>query len=474
MSCRKQDHLSGSDLLQATDIGNEELIAWSPPYGKIPNVMIRARPLLPLLLNFAIVAGAQTTRELSPKEMPASAHKLIAIKVTGTERYTPEEVIAASGLKLGETVNEEDFKHAARRLGEAGAFSDVAYNFSYSPEGTRLELQVADADKFVPAYFENFVWFSDKELADKIRQFVPLFKGEIPLAGNVVDQVSDALQALLVERGIPGHADYLRSGPDNGPIDSIHFSVSDVTVRIRDLEFPGAAESDLRQLNAAARQLQGAEYTASKVTSYAEKDLLPVYLKRGYLKASIAAPQPKLVEDKPPDVQVDVSLPVTLGNQYKIDRISWSGYKAFPADKLNSMLHVAPGQLANAIQLARDLQEVEKLYGTHGYMTATAKPSAQLNDAQGTVSYQIQVKEGDVYLMGDLDIQGPDSKVIDRLRSAWKLHEGQPYDSSYPMLFVKDTNQLLPANFDWGVTLHEFVNQKDKVVDVSLHFTPKT
>ena len=418
--------------------------------------------------------AAQSARKLPPKGMPPSAHKLIAVQVTGTKRYTPEEVIAAGGLKLGETVSEDDFKQTARRLGETGAFSDVAYSFSYSPDGTKLELQVADSDKFVPVYFENFVWFSDKKLAGKIRQFVPLFKGEVPVAGNVVDQVSDALQALLVERGIPGHADYLRSGPENGPIDSIHFSVSDVTVHIRDVEFPGAAESDLGPLKAAARQLKGAEYTASKVSAYAETDLLPVYLERGYLKASFSAPQTKLVENKPPDVEVDVSLPITLGKQYKIDRISWAGNKAFPADKLNSLLHVGPGQLANAVQFAKDLQDAEKLYGTRGYMTAGAKPTAQLNDAQGTVSYDIQVKEGDVYLMGDLDIQGPDSKVIDRLRSSWKLPEGQPYDASYPMLFVKDTNQLLPENFDWGVTFHEFVNKKDKTVDVSLHFPPKT
>ena len=143
--------------------------------------------------------------------MPPSAYKLIAVKVTGSKRFTPEEIATASGLPVGTIAHEEDFKKAARQLGETGAFGSIAYTFSYSSAGTKLEFQVTDADKFVPARFTDFVWFTDEELHRKVHERVPLFKGELPTNGRLPDQVSDVLQALLVENGIPGLVEYLRT-----------------------------------------------------------------------------------------------------------------------------------------------------------------------------------------------------------------------------------------------------------------------
>ena len=112
--------------------------------------------------------------------MPASARQLIAIKVTGSKRYPEEAIAAATGLQMGAAVNDDDFKKAARRLGDTGVFTDIAYTFSYSSAGTKLELHVTDAAKFVPARFEDFVWFSDAELRQRIKQHAPLFDGELP------------------------------------------------------------------------------------------------------------------------------------------------------------------------------------------------------------------------------------------------------------------------------------------------------
>src|SRR5262249_54853381 len=56
----------------------------------------------------------------SSKPLPASAFKLISVKVTGSSRYSSEEIVGASGLQMGQIVHEEDFKKAWSRLGEAG------------------------------------------------------------------------------------------------------------------------------------------------------------------------------------------------------------------------------------------------------------------------------------------------------------------------------------------------------------------
>jgi len=59
-----------------------------------------------------------------------TGYKLVAVKVTGTARYSDKEIIAASGLQIGQNAAEGDFKEAVRRLGDSGLFSDVMYSFT--------------------------------------------------------------------------------------------------------------------------------------------------------------------------------------------------------------------------------------------------------------------------------------------------------------------------------------------------------
>jgi hypothetical protein len=83
------------------------------------------------------------------------------------------------------------------------------------------------------------------------------------------------------------------------------------------------------------------------------------------------------------------------------------------------------------------------------------------------------VQEGDLYRMGDVEIHGLDSRTTDRMRLAWALHEGDPFDASYPQRFLQETGRLVSPNIHWEISIHESVNQKEKTVDVELRFTPQ-
>src|SRR5271163_593881 len=144
---------------------------------KLPPRFLSRCLLTSLLLAISAAAPAQPTN-----------YKLIAVKVNGSKHFTQEEVAAASGLPVGTIAHEDDFKKAARQLGESGAFSDVSFTYTYSASGTKLVFQVTDADKFVPAHFTDFVWFTDDDLRQKIHEHVPLFKGDLPTTGRLPDQ----------------------------------------------------------------------------------------------------------------------------------------------------------------------------------------------------------------------------------------------------------------------------------------------
>jgi outer membrane protein insertion porin family len=444
-----------------------------------------SRLLFPLLL---LVAGSclpgmgQSVSLQQPlAQMPASARQLIAIKVIGSKRFPEAAIAAATGLQMGAAVNDDDFKKAARRLGDMGVFTEIAYTFSYSPAGTKLELHVTDADKFVPAHFEDFVWFSDAELKQRIQQYSPLFDGQLPISGRLADQVSDVLQAMLVENSIPGHVEYQRAGKADGPIESINYHVTDVLIRVRKIDFTGAGSAEMSALEEAAEQLPDHEYSRSRLNLFAQHQLLPVYFARGYLKAAFGEPQPKVVkqpatenEDGPRNqTVVDIIFAVTPGQQYKLKSLEWAGNHEFPADTLQKMVRVEPGQPANTVRLADNLKDIQKLYGSHGFVTAAIRVDAQYDDAGGTVVLHLEVKEGFVYHMGDLEFRGLDNSLMAKLRDLWKLRQGDVYDSTYLSDYLPAAQKLLPPTLDWEVSSHVTANVRDKSVDIDLIYSVK-
>jgi outer membrane protein assembly factor BamA len=420
-------------------------------------------------LACASLLSAQTRQPSAPP----SSSKLISIKVTGSNRYTPDQIIAATGLQPGQNVGEEDFKSVTRHLGETGAFSDVAYTFQFGPEGMKLALQVTDSNPFVPARFENFVWFSDQELFEKLRTRVPLFQGQLPVAGDLADEVSEALQVLAIELKLRGRVDYLRAGPEDGPMEAFEFSITGQPIIVRKIGFSGSSPAEMPGLEAAARRLSGQEYLRSRLVLQAEKNFLPVFLARGYLKAAVGAPQPKVVEETPEETLVDVTFPIIPGSLYKVSGVQLSGYKdVFPVEKLRELIHLQPGQPADAVQASQDVEALKKLYGTRGYMGIQIRPVPEINDGDSTVSYVFQFQEGSIYKMGDLEVRGLDSKATDRMIAAWRLLGGETYDSGYTRVFLDSISGQYPADL-WKITVHETTEDQDKTVDVSLHFDPR-
>jgi outer membrane protein assembly factor BamA len=103
-------------------------------------------------------------------------------------------------------------------------------------------------------------------------------------------------------------------------------------------------------------------------------------------------------------------------------------------------------------------------------MAAQIKPEAHFDEEKSTVHYDLNIVEGDLYKMGELEILGLDTQAKARLVEAWTLREGQPYNADYPRKFLEDTRKILPRGTEWAVTTHETLDAKDKTVAVEIRF----
>jgi outer membrane protein assembly factor BamA len=426
----------------------------------------RYRRFLPFLLCSA-VAIAQTAGKT-----PLN-YKLLSIHVKGLGHFTERDVVSASGLRLGQFAGEEEFKQAAQKLGETGLFSQLNYSYKYSTAGCDLELQVAENDHLVPIIFDNFVWFSDDGLLHMLHDRVPLFDGRVPGGGHLTDQIADALASILGERKITGRVEYMASGPLNGGIESYDYKLSMHTISVRNIDFPGAASDEATALQAAAKPLSGQDYLRTKMRVQEKFNFLPVYHARGYLKAEFAEAQAKVAQDGPQTL-VDVSFPVNPGVKYKLTDLKFSGNHVFPAEKLRDLIHLKSGEPANSVELEEDLQQIRKLYGTKGYLFAHADAVPTMDDAAATVGYQLNVTEDEMYRMGELNIDGIPPENSKKMLAQWQMKKGDPYDSSYQQRFFSLMYRDFGLHGSYDVVPKEAIDRQQKVVNVALHFVPKS
>jgi outer membrane protein assembly factor BamA len=401
------------------------------------------------------------------------SYKLLSIHVNGLQHFTESEVISASGLRLGQFAGEEEFRQATQKLGETGLFSQLNYSYKYSTSGCDLDLQVAENDHLVPIIFDNFVWFSDDELLRMLHDRVPLFDGRVPAEGHLTDQIADALSAILKERNIQGRVEYMASGPINGAIEIYDYKLSMHPITIRGLNFPGTTEPETSLLLATAKPLSGEDYLRTKMRVQEKFNFLPVYYARGYLKAQFSEAQAKMVQDGPPTL-VDVSFPVAPGMIYKLGEVKITGNTVFPAETLRALVRLKQGEPANSVELADDLRQIHTQYGTKGYLFAQVEVTPTLDDSAATVAYQLSVAEGDMYRMGDLSIDGVPQENVQKMLAQWQMKKGDVYDSSYPHRFFSLMYRDFGLHGSYDVVPKEKIDQQQKVVNMALHFVPKS
>ena len=393
----------------------------------------------------------------------ADHFNLARIVVTGSQRYREDDVVRATGLAVSTQVTADDLQNAANRLGNSGAFASVQFLFKpvVGGKGVEADFQVTDAEKYLPAVFENFVWFSDQELQAAVHQAVPLFQGELPSSGSMSDDVSVALAKFLASKGLPSEISYIMSANFGGPPTAYKFKVAGANLKIRDVVLTNATHLAPEQLAKAVEPLKGTEYLRSDVAVVLEKNLSPIYQQRGYLKFAINDIKPK-VDDKS---QVTIETTLSEGKQYRLGGVSWSGNTLISSDELAKRITLKPGSPVDALQLDRDLSQVRKLYGKFGREAVIIKPvPAFVND---TVNYAFQVTEGDLYHMGKLEIQGVESEQAHKLEQVWKLAEGAPYDATYVHEFIANTVVKVPGH-KWTWKMLEQIDDPQKTVNVRL------
>lgn len=363
--------------------------------------------------------------------------KIARIEFEGLSRLSPEEMLATTGLKLGDTFDEARLDAAAQHLIDSGLFKNVAYHTRVTKDQMTITFQVEETKALSSrVVFDNFIWFTDTELIGAVRREVPSFTGTAPDNGDMVERITKALQRFLHENQIDATVNYMASQDSpSSPTQEHVFSVIGVPMPICTLQFSGSKNIAEAKLLESSKPLFGSDYSSKFVSLFAERSLVPIYREHGLLKAAFAPPAAKPEATATCKAGVAVVLGVDEGLVYKWDRAEWSGINALTAQELNVVIGMQQGQTANGLKIDQLPTQIHEAYARKGYLLARARSHPEFNDAAQSVMYRLDVVEGPQFRMGKLTVKGFPVETTKAITEKWRLKAGDIFDDGYAREF---------------------------------------
>jgi outer membrane protein assembly factor BamA len=368
---------------------------------------------------------------VAPQSPDTATSPLKELHAEGLKTLTEANVASIAGLQAGAQVSRKDLQSAADRLVQSGLFAKVSYDFRGKGEGVSVTYHVQESPR-IPAYFDNFPWFSDGELAEAIRKKLVFYDGTLPEVGDVLDQAGESLNDLLTSRGLQVSVDHKVLPNPFGDGNVQEFQIQGAALKIAAVDFSDASVASSPAVQQHISELLGRPYSRLTIDLFLSENVRPFFLEKGCLRAKFGPPEVRLTgnpNQKLPE-EIPVYVPVASGPVYQWKSVEWIGNSVLSSITLTSSLGLKPGDVANGMAIEAAWDAVREEYGHRGFLEAKVDPAPTYDDQAHTISYSVKIGEGKRYKFGAMVLTGISPAAERRLRAAWPIPAGEIFDKT--------------------------------------------
>jgi len=426
-----------------------------------------------ILLAAPAFAGQATQKKRAPAASPAPApspaqpakHPVETLQFKGNRRIASDKIAAASGLKIGQGAERDDFEAARARLLSTGAFESAG--FTYQPDknglGYDVTFEVVEVAQMFPYVFEELA-ASDEILRAVVARQEPIFGDEIPATRPVLARIERALADALGGK-VTVQAEMLATLRGGEP--KIVFRPPGNRPRISEVHFSGNKEIETARLAMKFAEVAiGAEFKESQVRALLDQAIRPLYEARGMIQ--VAFPQIAAAKSTEPGVDaVSVTVTVDEGPQFKFGDVRYAGGDAREMDRIADL---RSGDVANFDDVKKAEERITQKYRSRGYLHASVKQDRAARASDRMVDVMLTVEAGAQYTYGKLIIEGLDIFGEPAIRKMWGEREGKPFDADSPDTFLKDVRGEGLFDNLGKTSASTKVHEDTKTVDVTLTF----
>jgi len=400
----------------------------------------------------------------APNQWPVES-----IEVVGIHNYTREQVVAVTGLKVGQLAGKAEFEAARDRLVNCGAFETVGYKFEAgaSKQGYVATFQVTEVDPAFPVRFEE-LGVADKELDAVLKAKDPLYsRAKLPATKPVIERYTAWIQEFLASKGVTE-----KIAGKVTAVTSEEFAIVFRPARnlpaVAQVTFEGnkvVSQTVLRE--AVHGTAIGMPYTESGFREMLNNAVRPVYEQRGRVRVAF----PEVRTEAVKDVEgVHVFVKVDEGQSYELGKVAIAGPTPVDAATLIKAGDFKTGDVANFDRVNDGIEKIRKAVRHAGYLDVKVTSERTIVDEKKTVDVAVRIEAGAQYTMGKLTLVGLELNGEAEILRIWTMKEGKTFNPDYPDYFLNRIKE--EALFEGlGATKADVkVDAKAHTADVTLNF----
>ena len=198
----------------------------------------------------------------------------------------------------------------------------------------------------------------------------------------------------------------------------------------------------------------------------ADEVVRQLFQDKGYFRAEVVSVKSATINAN------TLILRVTPGKKYHLLSVSWLGNNAFSESELANLIPIRPGELYNRTKMLAGLNAARKLYQSRGYINYICVPTPKMDDEAATISFEMDVDEGEQFRFGQLEVAGMERAHRETLLSAWQDLHGRPYNPADANEFFKRYFRSPRPNIKPEDYLTRKIDEVDHSVDYSLEVVP--
>ncbi len=406
----------------------------------------------------------------------------VEIKHVGPTAVSDELIRANIRVKQDDPYRRTAVDEDVRNLYATGLFYNIRVAEDSSSQGVVLTYIVQGKPRLTDVKFAGNKKFSDAKLR----------KGLSSKIGQPLDErklFTDSQEILKKYQKKGRHSTdvkYVLNIDENAGRGTATFEITESPkVKIEQVDFAGAQAFSQRRLRKVIKTREHGMFSWLTGSGFLKEDqleedknrLADFYRDHGYIDFELR------------DVQIDRSSPTTMvlklnvfeGQQYKVGAVSFTGNKIFSLGEITNGVrqaqqfrygkfkpgdHNLPMDVGDTFTpkgLTRDLEAVEDVYGSKGYIDVTAG-SRNLsvvripNVERGTMDLEFKIDEGRQYTIEKIEIHG-NTKTKDKvIRRELAVSPGETFD----MVRVKVSQKRLE-----GLQYFEKVDARPEETDVA-------
>ncbi|MBN1899130.1 MAG: outer membrane protein assembly factor BamA [Spirochaetes bacterium] len=361
--------------------------------------------------------------------------KIKKIVITGIINSDESKAYDVLQVEEGDRFIAKRASESIRALYEIGAYSDVNLDVAEQKGGLVLTFIVQERPIIKEIIFKGNDEFGEVDLSESIQNIVK--------EDDVYQEarVNEAINIILRKYEDEG---YNEASVRAIPVINEETKTCKLIIRIREGDEVRVAKISIRGAKAfSEKKVVGKMDThiddwlhsgIFKQEEY-ERDknsIVKFYKNNGYIFARVI--KDKLVyriegDKRDKEKKLYITIDIEEGKQYKFGRYSVSGYTIFSDDEVSSVLEHKSGEIFNQEQFEEDLQALQALYGSRGYIFARIIPEPKYDKDKRIVSYNIKVFEGEIAHVENIIIRGNTKTKDHVIRREILIQEGEIFNS---------------------------------------------